>query len=266
MPNKDKKFLVFSSLFVLALLALSCVGWKMSAAPLATPVMPHPIACTEEALICPDGTGVARSGTACTFTPCPSPGSITGVYKSDAQGSRLAVAAPKGVGSGAAYAVPLDLSSLSIDGKLIGSTVTLEGSFTQGNTFHVSGIIPIKNPDATPKPPTISTTAKIKVGATAFVGGIKITFNKIVSDSRCAIDVQCIWAGNTTASITLKSDTDTETVDMVSGVAHSFDTYKVLITDVEPVMKSNVRISKDGYTLTFLVEPLTSSTTSPTAK
>lgn len=260
MQNKDKKFLVFSSLFVLALLAVSYVGWNMSAAPIASPLAPPSVACTDEALVCPDGTGVGRSGSACTFTPCPSAGSMTGVYMSDAQGVRLSVAAPVGVGIGVAYVVPLDLSSLSIDGKLIGTTVTFQGSFTQGNTFHVTSIIPIKNNDGTPKPPITSTTAKIKVGATLYVGGIKITFNKIVSDSRCATDVQCIWAGNTTASVTLKSDTDTETVDMVSGVVHPFDAYQVSITEVAPTPRSNIRISKDGYTLTFLVEPLATST------
>lgn len=260
MQMKDKKFLIFSSLFVLALLAVSWVGWKMSVTPMTSTTTPPLVSCTNEALICPDGTGVGRSGSACTFAPCPSTGSITGVYMNDAEGARLSVAAPKGVGSVAAHAVPLDLSSQSIDGKLIGTTVTLEGSFSQGNTFHVSGIISIKNNDGTPKPPTTSTTAKIKVGATVFVGGIKITLNKIVSDSRCAVDVQCIWAGNTTVSVTLKSDSDAETIDMVSGVVHPFDAYQVSITDVAPEMRSNIRISKDGYTLTFLVEPLATST------
>ena len=260
MQIKDKKFLVFSSLFVFAMLVVSYVGWMMEVAPIASSVIPHKVACTDEALICPDGTGVGRNGPTCTLTPCPSTGSITGVYMSSAEGARLAVAAPAGVESGAAYAVPLDLSSLSVDEKLIGTTVTFQGGFTEGNTFHVSGIIPIKNNGGTPKPATSPTTAKIKVGATVFVGGMKITLNKIVSDSRCASDVQCIWAGNTTANVTLKSDTDAETIDMVSGVVHPFDMHEVSIIDVVPVMKSNVRINRDGYTLTFLVEPLATST------
>lgn len=36
----------------------------------ATPIS-SPVACTEEAKICPDGSSVGRSGPNCEFTPCP---------------------------------------------------------------------------------------------------------------------------------------------------------------------------------------------------
>ena len=31
----------------------------------------NPVACTEEAKICPDGSSVGRTGPKCEFTPCP---------------------------------------------------------------------------------------------------------------------------------------------------------------------------------------------------
>ena len=34
--------------------------------------VPKPIACTEEAKICPDGSAVGRTGPNCEFAPCPS--------------------------------------------------------------------------------------------------------------------------------------------------------------------------------------------------
>ncbi len=36
-----------------------------------------PIACTQEAKLCPDGSYVGRTGPKCEFAPCPNPGSTT---------------------------------------------------------------------------------------------------------------------------------------------------------------------------------------------
>ena len=36
-----------------------------------------PVACTQEAKICPDGTAVGRTGSNCEFTPCPVQNSAT---------------------------------------------------------------------------------------------------------------------------------------------------------------------------------------------
>ncbi|MBP9816600.1 MAG: hypothetical protein KBD05_01055 [Candidatus Pacebacteria bacterium] len=35
------------------------------------PSRPEPVACTADAKICPDGSGVGRTGPNCTFPPCP---------------------------------------------------------------------------------------------------------------------------------------------------------------------------------------------------
>ncbi len=34
---------------------------------------PEPVACTQEAKVCPDGSGVGREGPSCEFAPCPFP-------------------------------------------------------------------------------------------------------------------------------------------------------------------------------------------------
>ena len=35
------------------------------------PIVQEPVACTADAKICPDGTGVGRTGPNCEFAPCP---------------------------------------------------------------------------------------------------------------------------------------------------------------------------------------------------
>lgn len=44
---------------------------KISPQPTVVPTMPQGKACTMEALICPDGSSVGRTGPNCEFAPCP---------------------------------------------------------------------------------------------------------------------------------------------------------------------------------------------------
>ena len=131
------------------------------------------VACTMDALVCPDGSAVGRSGPSCAFSACPSSGSLTGVYLSDEQGARLVVAAPEGIGSGTSYAVPLATSSVALDASLIGTTVTLEGNFTDGATFRATGVTENSDdntPTAPSTPPTSNVTLPKAMGK-CYVGG-----------------------------------------------------------------------------------------------
>jgi hypothetical protein len=40
--------------------------------PATSPFMGGRVACTQEAMICPDGSAVGRTGPKCEFAPCPS--------------------------------------------------------------------------------------------------------------------------------------------------------------------------------------------------
>jgi hypothetical protein len=77
-----------------------------------------------------------------------------------------------------------------------------------------------------------------------------IVFERIVSDSRCAVDVQCIRAGEARAAFLLETgsaaeisfelDTDRERSREVGG-------YVVTLHAVSPVPRSTVRIASTGY-------------------
>ena len=55
-----------------ALLGAGWLVWKLW-------ISPEPVACTEEAKICPDGSAVGRTGPNCEFAPCPGEtGTVTG--------------------------------------------------------------------------------------------------------------------------------------------------------------------------------------------
>ena len=49
----------------------------------------------------------------------------------------------------------------------------------------------------------------LAVGKTAALSGsdYRITFNRVTEDSRCAVDVQCVWAGNARIQLTVSRKT-----------------------------------------------------------
>lgn len=237
-------------LLLLILAAIAGVGFYSLSSDRRTP---PEFACTMDALVCPDGAAVGRTGPSCSFAPCPSNGQLSGQYLSDAQGTRLIVPAKDGIGVGVTYAVPLEIGNVAIPEKSIGKEITLIGNFSEGNTFAVTAIAST-NSDRTEK---ADGEAVIGVGESKLIGGVKITVNKVVSDSRCPIDVQCIRAGEITASVTLQSDTDKETLELASNMPpHGFDAYQVSLSGAAPEKRSSVQVDASGYRLTFKVEKL----------
>jgi len=210
---------------------------------------PHAAACSAEALMCPDGSYVGRSGPACAFAACPAEDTLEGVLEKQGEGYRLLMAAPDSTSSQeVSYSLPLVISSVASAEELLGAKVAVKGSFTDGNTLRVSTIEKLAGDAGDP------TTIMLGVGASGFVNGVKITVLSITADSRCASDVQCIQAGSLTAEVTLQSDTDKETRVLVSGADPvGFDSYRVSLARVAPTPVSTKPIATEEYRLTFEV-------------
>jgi len=63
---------LFTAVVILALVGIAGFLYRNALehpAFIATPS--HPTVCTQEAMICPDGTAVGRTGPDCAFAPCP---------------------------------------------------------------------------------------------------------------------------------------------------------------------------------------------------
>ena len=84
----------------------------------------------------------------------------------------------------------------------------------------------------------------------------KVSFERIVSDNRCAVDVVCIVAGEARASLRLEPepgrpeafllDTGRNPVAAVAG-------YRVTLLSVSPVPRSTVSIDPRGYVVELAV-------------
>ncbi len=209
------------------------------------------VVCTEDALMCPDGSYVGRTGPSCAFLACPDQTSFEGVLEQTENGFRLIMETPD-VTTGATYVMPLELKVSNALADIIGTRVVVFGTFSEGNTLVVDRL------EAKEGEAGDATRGVLKMGETKLVNGVKVTFDSIVADSRCPLNAMCVQAGSVTARVTLLSDTDSETVDITAGEKpHGFDAFLVSIENVEPVPTAGVETPDDAYRLHVLVENTT---------
>jgi|GEM_PF-1333959 len=92
-------------------------------------------------------------------------------------------------------------------------------------------------------------------GQTGTFGTLSVTFNTIVQDSRCPVDVQCIQAGELVVALTLSNGKVTKDVIISSAEpsGKEFMEYSILIGKIEPVKTQEVSPQNTQYTVHFLV-------------
>lgn len=204
--------------------------------------------CTEEALMCPDGSFVSRdSANMCKFSKCPSVDSLEGVFEDWNGEYRLVIASPVQDTHEVSYVLPIHLSPQINLQDFLNKRVVVSGVFDEGNDFMVSSIKEASLSDRE--------VGTVKVGQTVFINGVNITLNKVLADYRCPTDAQCIEAGAINTNVTLKSDTDQETKNMPSDEAPMpFDSFLISIIDINPKAVSTKTIFPDEYEITFKVE------------
>ena len=66
--------------------------------------------------------------------------------------------------------------------------------------------------------PTLDKEFSIKINSQAVIKNeaIKITFNKVLEDSRCPKGARCIWAGNAKVSLELEKSADKKNIELNS--------------------------------------------------
>jgi hypothetical protein len=106
--------------------------------------------------------------------------------------------------------------------------------------------------------PALGERFTLRVGESASIRGesATIVFDRIVSDSRCAVDVQCIRAGEARAALRLEPgegpeisfelDTDRDRSREVGG-------YRVTLVGASPAPRSTVRIAPADYRVEIIV-------------
>jgi hypothetical protein len=112
----------------------------------------------------------------------------------------------------------------------------------------------ISSPPSSNGAVTTSGEVALTVGGFATFDGLQITFDKIIQDSRCPVDVMCIQAGTVTAQVTLRSGGKVQQANLVSDkVLYRFANYAIYLLHAAPAPHSKVEIDPNNYTIVFHV-------------
>ena len=106
-----------------------------------------------------------------------------------------------------------------------------------------------------PSEPSDTLTTTLAVGQRAVIAvGVLVSFDRVVSDSRCPVGVACVWEGETTVALTLKQPAGTEAFTLSDHApkrevgGHSFT-----LLSVAPVPTAGSTIPEDAYRVTLRV-------------
>jgi hypothetical protein len=95
-------------------------------------------------------------------------------------------------------------------------------------------------------------TVTLKLGERKEVLGIFITPVSIVEDSRCAADVQCIWAGTVKVKMKVESGMGIGDLTLEQGALGTTETEEIILTEVSPYPQhGSTKILDADYRLTF---------------
>jgi hypothetical protein len=109
---------------------------------------------------------------------------------------------------------------------------------------------------------TVTTDQEFELspGQSALVGSepLKITFERIAADSRCAPEVQCVWEGDAVAKVTAATGAQPPAsyeLHTNSGFATQVDhgVYRIRLSAVAPGPHAGVTIDPATYVITLLV-------------
>lgn len=199
------------------------------------------VACTMEALICPDGSGVGRQGPDCQFAACPHQPFLVGTLEqSEDGGFRLTLDSEVG----SEYAVPLELRVSNALADLVGTEVRVYGSFTTGSTYEVETI----------EPTTAASILEARIDLGASTSGVTIIPLEVLEDSRCPIDVICVQAGTVRLRAELQSGLGTAEQVFVLGQPITTEAEIVTLTEVRPSRIADEEIVTGEYQFVFRVE------------
>lgn len=100
---------------------------------------------------------------------------------------------------------------------------------------------------------TVEVTINKEVRAT---GRLKIAFIELVEDSRCPVDVDCVWAGNAKIKIRVTKNGRSRVLElntMNRAAPPTYAGYRFNLQRLSPELRSNVRINRNAYTASIEV-------------
>jgi hypothetical protein len=116
------------------------------------------------------------------------------------------------------------------------------------------GAVPV---EAAKRPETLS--VQIKKEKRFGKGKLTVRFVELVEDSRCPVDVNCIWAGNAVIKVRVTKNGRSKILTLeTNGPANTVNVegYSMKLVAIAPAMRSNARIDRNRYVATIEFEKL----------
>lgn len=113
-----------------------------------------------------------------------------------------------------------------------------------------------------PRPVSLDEDFELAPAQSARVGdtGLLLKFERVTGDSRCAVDVQCIWEGDATVAVTATlaghedGHLDLHTTTSGGGKREAkFGDFTVALTRLAPQPRSSTHIEQGAYRATLRV-------------
>jgi hypothetical protein len=89
-------------------------------------------------------------------------------------------------------------------------------------------------------------------------GNLSVTFEKVTGDSRCPVNVTCIWEGDATVVLKVKKPKgDASSVEVHTsgrfGPEASFENYRIKLQDLKPQPRAETPTDQKAYIATLVV-------------
>ena len=93
--------------------------------------------------------------------------------------------------------------------------------------------------------------ARARLGETVAVDGPRVTPLKVLEDSRCPANVQCVWAGQVRLSIRIDLGSGSETREIVSNKPLPVADGTLTLVEVMPAKKADQPLYPEEYRFGF---------------
>lgn len=99
--------------------------------------------------------------------------------------------------------------------------------------------------------------ADARLGEHVTLGAVRITPLRVIEDSRCPQDVQCIQAGTVSVEVQVEGGLGTSTATMLVNTPITTEAETVTLVEVTPLPEAGTATEDSSYRFTFRVEPRT---------
>ncbi len=93
--------------------------------------------------------------------------------------------------------------------------------------------------------------SRARFGETAKIDDVRISPLKLLEDSRCPKDVQCVWAGQVRITAVVTWQARVQQVELTQGKPVPVANGTLILVEVTPEKRSNVTISPRDYRFGF---------------